>query len=126
MSTPNHLGSRSNLRVCSNEVSSDIEQVTELFVRALDRKLEQAERDTNKRSVILDAHDYAQRITLAIIMLVTYKQQNIVDFDATEDPWVKGFKQAETQVLSPAYALCRAFPIFRPIITWASQFHRQN
>lgn len=107
----------------SDEVSSDIEQVIEQFILALERKLDQAERLTGKREVILNAHNYAQRVTLAVIFLVMYKKENIIDFDAIEDNWTETFERAELSVLHPIVKLALALPFLLPYVIWIMRFH---
>lgn len=113
----------SNHKVRSDEVSSDIEQVLEQFVAALDRKLDRAKRSTNRASVTLNAHNYAQRITLAVVFLAMYKRENEVDFDSDEDGWTEAFRRAEISVQNPVIKLAWALPFLRPTLTKILQLH---
>lgn len=106
----------------SDDVSLDIEHIIDQFIQAIERKLDKAEQATNKRSIILNAHNYAQRITLGIIFLVTYRKENMVDFDAIDDTWTKNFHDRELMILHPLLKLSISFPFVRPIAAWLFQF----
>lgn len=106
----------------SDEVSSDIEDIIGQFIQALERKLDGAERATNKRSMVINFYNYAQRITLGVIFLVTYKKENTIDFDTDDESWTREFHKHELRILHPGVIASIVFPFLRPFITWLIQF----
>lgn len=94
------------------------------FVQALERKLNRAEQLTGKREVILNAHNYSQRIILAIVFLVMYKKENMVDFDAAKDNWTESFERAELSVMHPIVKLAFALPFLLRSVIWLMRFHQ--
>lgn len=96
--------------------------MVEQFVRAVDRKVQQEAQSSNERSVIINPHDCTDRISLAIVFLLMYKKENIIDFDAAEDTWVKSFRTGGSDVLNPIGLLSLGLPVLRPFITWLTGF----
>lgn len=94
----------------------------EWFVQALERKLDQSKDSPGGRSVVINAHNYSQRITLAIIMSVLYRRPNEVDFDTIDDFWTTSLSYTETQVLHPGAKVASALPFLLPFVCWAMQF----
>lgn len=109
---------RSNPKVRSDEVSLDIERVLDRFVQSLERKLDQAEQATNKRSVILDTGNYLSRIGLEIIFSVFYNKQNEIDFDAVTDKWVAQIERVIQMMVTPGFLLVRSLPFICPLADW--------
>lgn len=95
----------------------------EQLVEALEYRLRNAEKLTNKRSFIMDAHDTAQRLALGVIFLVMYKQDNIIDFKVERDSWTEQFHVASKMILNPMTLISMAFPFLRPLVTFLIQFH---
>lgn len=106
----------------SAEVSPDIENVVGQFVKALKRRVDAAAQATGDRSVVLSVHDHMERITLAVVFSVMYRKENVIDFDADEDSWIKEFAQAETSMMNPYVKLTWALPFLAPLFTWLFQF----
>lgn len=98
------------MRVRSDVISLDVEQVINQFVQAVERKLDQAEKLTNSRTAVVDVHNYAQRMTLAMIFLVTYRKENVIDCDTDDESWVDAFNLAELTFLHWGQKLARALP----------------
>lgn len=106
-----------------DEVSSGIEQVIEQLVDSIEYRLEKAEKETKRRSYIMDAHNTAQRLALGVIFLVMYKQDNIIDFKAERDSWTEQFHEASKIILNPVTLISLALPFLRSMATFLIQFH---
>lgn len=113
-----------NHKVRSDEVSADIKLIIERLSRSLDNKLDKAESASGKRSIVLDVHDTFQRYTLAVIFLITYKRDNMIDFDAEVDNWVNVMEQGARNISNPIVTTAIMFPFLRSHCRFLVQFHK--
>lgn len=110
----------------SDEVSLDIESVVADLATSLEGRLKKAqsvESASSSPSFILDARDMFERYTLAVIFLITYKRQNIIDFDCEQDNWSHKLVSAAREIEHPVIQTSMMFPFLRPICQFLIQFH---
>lgn len=63
-----------------------------------------------------------QRYTLAVIFLVAYKQDNIIDFNSEKDHWVEGMEKGLRDITNPLFPLSVMFPFLQPLCRFLIQF----
>lgn len=133
-----------NHKVRSDEVSSDIAKILEQLQDGIEYRMQKEnsksaskshdevnnniddlnQEDADKdRSIILHVDDMFQRYTLAVIFLITYRQDNKIDFRAERDEWVDKMEEAARQIVNPFVALSIMFPFLRPFIEFLVQLH---
>lgn len=113
----------SNHKVRSDEVSSDIKNIIEQLSDSLDNKMSRAREEHGENSFILDVYDTFQRFTLAVIFLITYKRDNLVDFNAKVDQWTDSLETGARNISNPLVSVALMFPFLRPICGFLTQFH---
>lgn len=106
----------------SDEVSDDIKSVLDQLTESLEFKVNEAARESGEQALVLDVHDTFQRYSLAVIFLITYKKNNIVDFYAKSDHWVNLVDRGSRDILNPLVPLAIAFPFLRPFCSFLVQF----
>lgn len=112
-----------NHKVRSDEVASDIKSVLEKLNETLGRRMCKAEQETGKRAFIMDVHQTFQRYTLAVIFLITYKRDNIIDFDAEHDEWVDTIEAGARSITNVLVLASIMFPFLRNLLSFLTQFH---
>lgn len=113
----------SNHKVRSDEVSSDIKNIIEQLSDSLDNKMSKAREESGKNSLILDVYDTFQRFTLAVIFLITYKRDNLIDFNAKVDQWTDSLESGARNISNPLVSVALMFPFLRPLCRFLTQFH---
>lgn len=113
----------SNHKVRSDEVSADIKAIIMQLEESLRRKLDRAEAETGEKSILLNVDDVSHRFALAVIFLITYKRDNIIDFDSQLDQWVEAIKRGARNINNPVVSLSMMFPFLRPFCNFLVQFH---
>lgn len=89
----------------------------------MERRSKKALKETGGKSASfeLEARDLSERITLATIFLITYKQAGVIDFDAEHDAWVDHMNRASKQIAGPLVYVGMAVPGYRPVCEWLNQ-----
>lgn len=122
---PNPREIHSNHKVRSDEVSSDIDSVVGQLAAAMERRANKALKATGGKSssFVVDAKDMLDRYALAVIFLITYKQADLIDFDADQDVWVNNIDTASRGIPNPVIHASMMFPFTRPLCKFLAQFH---
>lgn len=85
--------------------------------------MKQAQEETGKMSLIVDVYDTFQRFSLAVIFLITYKRDNLINFDAKHDHWTKCLEEGARNISNPLVSVALMFPFLRPLCRFLTQFH---
>lgn len=93
------------------------------MANSLDRRVKQAQEETGRKTLIIDVHDTFHRFALAIIFLITYKRDNLIDFDAKYESWTAAMDAGARDISNPLITLALMFPFLRPICGFIAQFH---
>lgn len=116
-----------NHKVRSDEVQSDIESIVDQLAASMERKskraLEANGGGSKSAAFVTEATDLCERYTLAVIFLITYKQADLIDFDAPQDEWVRAIDLGARAVPNPLIHASMMFPFTRPLCNYIAHFH---
>lgn len=112
-----------NHKVRSDETSLDIESVVAQLAASMESRVKKARETSNghSSSFVVDARNFFERYTLAVILLITYKQPNLIDFDSEQDGWINHLNSVAREVANPIVHTSIAAPFLRPLCELVNQ-----
>lgn len=102
-------------------MTAGVELVVEKFAASLKRRLEKSRRG-GKNSIELEIRDALERFALAVIFLVSYKQDDMIDFDGEQDKWAQLFATGARDASSPIVLTSMMFPFLRKILGFLARW----
>lgn len=111
-----------NYKVRSEAVTRDIENIIQQLKGWLDRRADSSlEADS---SFEVDTVHMAKRFSLAVVILVAYKKNHVVQFETEYDTWTKELGQANSAWDNPLSVATMMFPFLMPVLDLLVKFHK--